>query len=566
MGTTPRRRTPMDSDHPDSTAPAPPRAPSVRPGRRPLLTDRQLWRLHRVAGIVTLPALVVLATSGVIELHGNTLDRWLRSDLFHVERGRTERTLDDQVAAAVARVERMPTTTPAGQGEAHGGAGGGAAGALGGAGAGRATVRRVVTAAGPESPTQVVFASAPDDLIVSVDPYRARVLGTRHAGDGLVAWATRVHATLDIDSPTIDLPTIAAVVDDGPATIPVPIAEIVLELVAGWSIVMVTSGVVLWWRHRRHDLGGSGGSGGSERAADPRVRRHVLPGAMAALATLFALGSGLLWTSYWGATWNRIVHADDATRHLAPSPLRDGREPDHDDENDHAGHAGSAGDARLTLNEVAGIAHRLGMRRGYEIELRGGLGPSAANQPIRLRTAWPSPSKDVRRVVLDSTDGTVLDDQRGDGDLALTTVTAAVQQAHVGVEFGAWSSAAATIAAVAIDWSALSGLALLVRRRPRARHRPTRTIGYGRRDTGRRDTGPDGADATADTDRHDPDARQRPTALARRGAIVSVVAVGLAFPLWGASAAAVALGRLALGQYALSRLALGRPTRHHGDG
>jgi hypothetical protein len=101
---------------------------------------------------------------------------------------------------------------------------------------------------------------------------------------------------------------------------------------------------------------------------------------------------------------------------------------------------------------------------------------------------------------------------------------------------------------------------------PRARHRPTRTIGYGRRDTGRRDTGPDGADATADTDRHDPDARQRPTALARRGAIVSVVAVGLAFPLWGASAAAVALGRLALGQYALSRLALGRPTRHHGDG
>ena len=43
----------------------------------------------------------------------------------------------------------------------------------------------------------------------------------------------------------------------------------------------------------------------------------------------------------------------------------------------------------------------------------------------------------------DSTYGTVLDDQRGDGDRALTTVTAAVQQAHVGVEFGAWSSAAA---------------------------------------------------------------------------------------------------------------------------
>ena len=82
---------------------------------------------------------------------------------------------------------------------------------------------------------------------VFVDQYSGDVLGSTNPDGGIVGLANRLHGTLNNDRVTVDLPTVSALWDDGAVMRPYVVGDLVLELAGIWTLVLVASGLFLWW-------------------------------------------------------------------------------------------------------------------------------------------------------------------------------------------------------------------------------------------------------------------------------------------------------------------------------
>ena len=236
---------------------------------------RRIWRLHFWVGLFAAPVLVVLACTGLVILYSQPLDDWLNEDLFVVSQGPQTVPLDDQVAAAQEHV-----------------------------GAGYA-VDAVTPPDQPGHSTRVDFlppdypAGETNVTEVFVDPYTGQYLGQRSQLSGLVGYANQLHRMFGNDGPTIQLPSLGHLINPTSypeATIPVGIGNLWMELTATWILVLLGSGLFLWWPRAvestkpllrmRWDRGG-------------RIRwrdLHALTGVVLAVLLLCYILSGLTWS------------------------------------------------------------------------------------------------------------------------------------------------------------------------------------------------------------------------------------------------------------------------------
>ena len=96
-----------------------------------------------------------------------------------------------------------------------------------------------------------------------------------------------------------------------------PIGNALIEIAAGWAIVLVVTGVVLWWpREGRPAL-----------ALRRPVRRrrfwrdfHASTGILASGVILFLAVTGMPWSVVWGANVQRWVGEQGLGRPKAPGP------------------------------------------------------------------------------------------------------------------------------------------------------------------------------------------------------------------------------------------------------
>jgi len=412
-----------------------------------------------------MPVLVLLANTGIVMLYGDSISRWLDPEVHTVTIGASETTLDAQMAAVTKRFPNEP-------------------------------VREIRTAAGPTSPTVVLVSGLEHDDLVFVDPYTARVLGARSTDAGLVQLATRLHAFLDLDLPAVRIPTPAAMFDDGPATIPISISDAALEIAAGWAIVLVASGVILWRRPRDH----------RERGVVSRRsfwrRAHATPGIVLAGGLAISLLTGMLWSTYWGASWRRLAETTTPSQqfHAPSSGMMMPSAGSHD----------TMSMTPISLNEVAAAASREGLAGGYSIVLpqNGASSDGTATfGAFEVRVDWPTRVSQDRSLYFDQFDGSLLAVRSTERLGALPEATEIAKQTHVGVQFGIVSRIVLTLVCLAVNWSVLSAVIMWLRRR-------SRTGGLA--------------------------LPRRPASPAQVRALRSTaVAMGVVFPLWGASALAV---------------------------
>jgi uncharacterized iron-regulated membrane protein len=218
---------------------------------------RAVWRWHFYAGLMTLPFLILLAVTGGLYLFHHDLDRLIHRDLKQVERrAEAPRKPSEIVAQAVASVPG-----------------------------------RAVKYIPPESPSASAEVTIRDAAgarqVVYVDPYDARVLGT--LGDrGTVMWVVRQLHSLAYFG---------------------PVANGVIEIVGGWSILLVATGVYLWWPRR-------GGGGVVTVRGQPRQRvfwrdLHAVTGIFAGVLILFLALSGMPWSVFWGAKVNEWANGNN---------------------------------------------------------------------------------------------------------------------------------------------------------------------------------------------------------------------------------------------------------------
>lgn len=214
-----------------------------------------VWRWHFYAGLLVLPFLVWLALTGGLYLFKNEID-----GTFH----RALKTVDAKgVALAPSQL------------------------AAAGLAAFPGTLVRFTTPANPTASVELTVAHADGRrLTVHVDPYTARVLGALPEG-GSVAWTIRRLHSLKILGPW---------------------ARALIELTAGWAVLLVATGLYLWWpRRARHAL--------RLRAAPARRvfwrDLHASTGIVVGAVLAFLAVTGMPWSVWWGAQLSSLVNGQN---------------------------------------------------------------------------------------------------------------------------------------------------------------------------------------------------------------------------------------------------------------
>lgn len=230
------------------------------PSRRVWPDHRAVWRWHFYAGLFCIPFVVVLSLSGAVYLFKEEIEAWAERRFDTLAAPRSALPPSAQVTAAL---ESFPGSRfegyelPAATGHAA-----------------RVLLRHAGDGAVPGEPQR----PGAGTLRTYVDPVTAKVLGSVWEKDRLMKLVFRLHGELLMGNRGSN----------------------VVELAACWTVVMVLTGLVLWWPRNRRGLAG---------VLWPRVhggRRlfwrdiHAVTAAWLSVVTLLFIASGLPWAKAWG--------------------------------------------------------------------------------------------------------------------------------------------------------------------------------------------------------------------------------------------------------------------------
>lgn len=382
---------------------------------------RAVWRWHFYAGLLVLPFMILLATTGGLYLYKDEINHLVYRSYLEVEAG------PGRPLPASTLIARATGQVP---GEA---------------------VRLVPPSSDTDSAEIGVRTKGGDVLSVYVNPYSGAVLGTI-ADRSKLMWVIKKIHSLDYFG---------------------WLANRVIEIVAGWAIVLVITGFYLWWpRQRKAGLW-------RMRLGDLRLRHgprrpwrdlHAVTGAYAGFFILFLALTGLPWSGFWGDRLNQFVNSNglgyppaywqqvpksatpmaDHTAHTpwalekAPMPLS------------MPGMAMPIG-----IDKAVAIFTALGLPKGYAIDLPDGP------QGVYSASAFPDRVADERVVHLDEYSGAPLFDggfrQLGIGAKAIEWGISV----HQGQEFGLVNQLLMTAACLSIILMAIAAIAMWWKRRPR---------------------------------------------------------------------------------------------------
>lgn len=421
---------------------------------------RKIWRLHFWVALFAAPALITLACTGLVILYAQPLDLWLHHDLKVVAQGSQQVSLDDQVAAARQHV--------------------GAEMVLDG----------VIPPDSPGRSTEVDFASpeiaGERNLIqVFVDPYTGRYLGQRSELSGLVGWANQLHRVFGNDGPKVSLPSLGHIIAPAAypdATIKVGVGNLIIEVMAGWILVLLASGIYLWWP--RAIEGGKPRlmmrwrKGGRLRWRD----LHATTGILVSVVLICYIVSGLTWSRYWGENWRSIASTvTPAVEVDAPStPAKVG---DFDRLGRRIAWAamddavlastpaapGGAVPATLGFAEIDQLAKDEKMVPGYAI-----IPPSDSvgedGQPVygsyTVVNHWPQKLSEQRTLYLNQFTGQTITNATAAQDGALSRLSSWSVDMHMGTQYGLVTRVLATLACLGLLTMITTGVIMWWKRRP----------------------------------------------------------------------------------------------------
>ncbi|TWR83082.1 PepSY domain-containing protein [Pseudomonas saxonica] len=314
----------------------------------------------------------------------------------------------------------------------------------------------------PERSAQFVLHNNGRELNVFINPYSGAVLGQQDAKLNLQAVARALHGELMIGT----------------------LGDRLIELAAGWGIVLVVSGMYLWWPRGQSAAG----------VLWPRFSRrgrvlwrdlHAVTGFWGGALLLFMLISGMTWTGFWGkqyadlwnqfpaAMWNNVPASDlearslnSAARQTVPWAMENTPMPVSGAHAEHMGHgAHSSGPAApgVSLQEVYETATARKVEPGYSITL-----PTTAEGVFTIAVFADDPRNDATLHV-DQYTGEVLTDVRWQhyGNVARATEMSVML--HEGKLFGSPNQIAILLVCLMILLSSVSGLVMWWKRRPQGR-------------------------------------------------------------------------------------------------
>lgn len=400
-------------------------ANSRRPSRWP--DYRTVWRWHFYAGLFCIPFVLFLSVTGAIYLFKPQVDAWL------------DRPYDSlRIAAAAPPSQAVQTALASMPGW---------------------TLHDYELPQTPHAAARVVLGHNGREMRVYVDPSAPKVLGAVEEDRRPMNIIFRLHGSLLMG-------------DRG---------SMLVELAASWAIVMILTGLYLWWPRQATGLGG---------VLYPRLTAgrkifwrdlHAVAGIWVSALALFMLVSGLPWAKNWGGYLKEIRHITGTA--VAQQDWTTGRSSEiakrkamdragmgamsgmPDMSGIHAGHAarspraGLSAEALAALDRIAPTVARLNLAPPVLIsppDRPGGLWSArsdAQNRPLRAN------------VTLDPATGAVVHFQGFDQRNVIDRIVGVSIAAHEGQLFGWPNQMLGIFIAVSLIAVSVSALVLWWRRR-----------------------------------------------------------------------------------------------------
>ncbi len=218
---------------------------------------RAVWRWHFYAGLFVLPFLISLAVTGALYLFRDEFDTLIHSDLKRIEVAQNvpKALPSDILAAAVAAVP--------------------------------GTAVKYTTPGDPGASTEITVSTSEGKRAVYVNTYTGQVAGSL-PDRGTIMWTIRyIHSLKYFGTYT----------------------RYLIEIAAGWSILLVATGIYLWWPRRQ-----SGGVLTVRGTPKKRVfwrDTHAVTGIFVGFFIVFLAVTGMPWSGVWGAKVNEWANGSN---------------------------------------------------------------------------------------------------------------------------------------------------------------------------------------------------------------------------------------------------------------
>ncbi|MCC5781083.1 PepSY domain-containing protein [Nitratireductor sp. B36] len=384
------------------------------------------WRWHFYAGLYVAPFLAMLAITGLIMLWVSAIDGRDGEKIGVTPQGAQTSILAQASAAQTALheghvVEYIAPTA-----------------------ADRAAVFRVD--------------SGGEAMMVAVDPYTAEVLDIWNRQAGWYDFASDIHGTLLIGD----------------------LGDRLIEIAAGFGIVLIVTGLYLWWPRDGQGPGKALRPDFGARGRSFWKSLHKTVGLYTALILFVFLISGLSWAGVWGEKfvqawstfpaekWDNVPLSDKTHASLNHGATKDVpwalEQTPLPASGSDAGRAGLPASGPFNLDEIVAFGRSLGYEGRFRVATpRGDTGVWTLAQDSMSNDST-DPASD-RTVHIDQYTGNIL------ADVGFADYSPAGKAMAVGIAFhegdmGLWNLALNTVFCLSVIFLSISGLVMWWMRRP----------------------------------------------------------------------------------------------------
>lgn len=210
---------------------------------------RAVWRWHFYAGLLILPFMITLAMSGGLYLYRAEIDRWWQADLLTVPV--QDRAALPPTALVASALDMVPGVAV-----------------------------KYTDPPYADSSAEITVATESGRMAVYVDPFDGLVLGAMPDRSTLMWTVRKLHSFKYFG----------------------PYARYIIEIAAGWSVLLVLTGIWLWWPR-----GQRGGVVTIRGNASRRVfwrDTHAVTGIFVGGFIVFLAVTGMPWSGVWGGKVN----------------------------------------------------------------------------------------------------------------------------------------------------------------------------------------------------------------------------------------------------------------------
>lgn len=378
---------------------------------------RTVWRWHFYAGIIFAPLLIILAVTGSIYLFKPQIEQVLYQDYQEV-------TPQGDKLPASRQIEKVKKLYP------------------------DAVVTKYHPGENASRSSEVSITTNNESLTIFIDPYTGKSIGELNDEDRIMDKIEEIHGELMAGT----------------------LGDRIVELAACWAVVLIVSGLYLWYPKNNLSLSG---------VLFPRINKgkntfrrdlHAVPAFWISAGMLFLIMTGLPWSGFWGSNFQSLAtnsgsgYPPSIWTGSAPTSLiktKDIADVPWAAENLDVPISDIQGFIPLSIDDVVTIANREGMHPSYSINI-----PKETDGVYTL-SAFPPKAQDEATIHIDQYSGAVLADYRYDHYGLIGKIVAWGITLHKGTQFGLINQIISLLICLGIILVAFSGFYLWWKRKPK---------------------------------------------------------------------------------------------------